>query len=428
MTARPTRRGTAPRPRGAPSGDPAEVDPSLAYLFGRLAIVEARVRAAVDRRRADDPDPGDRFRGLYISDAQVDGLLAGRRRRPRRGGVDRGGGRRARRPRRAAADAAEAAGADIRLRRLARAFELEPTTSSSCWSRSRRTSTRASSGCTATSTTTSRAGARAPASRWSWPAPAPASRAAPSAVRLGPHGHAGRRAGWCSSRTPSGRSSPGRCASPTGSPRTSSGDDQPDAGDRGPADRVRAGADRRRRRCSRARSTAGIPLVYVRERPGASGRSLAAAALARARPAGPPARPGAHRRRTTTRATSPRRVARGRAARRRASSSARSRRSSERGAARRAGVRRVPRARCVLIGSRPWDPAWAREAAARSLEAPVPTIAAAPRAVARRRSTATRPGGLRPRRRHARVPARAGPDRPRGAGGAPRRRSPARGR
>lgn len=53
-----------------------ETDPSLAYLLGRLAIVEARVRAAVDRRRVDDPDPGDRFRGLYISDAQVDGLLA----------------------------------------------------------------------------------------------------------------------------------------------------------------------------------------------------------------------------------------------------------------------------------------------------------------------------------------------------------------
>src|SRR6185312_12170743 len=50
---------------------------SLAYLFARLEIVEARVRAAVDRRRADDADPNDRFRGLYISDAQVDGLLAG---------------------------------------------------------------------------------------------------------------------------------------------------------------------------------------------------------------------------------------------------------------------------------------------------------------------------------------------------------------
>ena len=45
-----------------------------AYLFARMAIVEARVRAAVDRRRADDADPNDRFRGLYISDAQVDGL------------------------------------------------------------------------------------------------------------------------------------------------------------------------------------------------------------------------------------------------------------------------------------------------------------------------------------------------------------------
>ena len=74
----------APGREGRPGRDgrpgPAEPpeagqDPSLGYLFGRLAIVEERVRAAVERRRADDPDPNDRFRGLYISDAQVDGLL-----------------------------------------------------------------------------------------------------------------------------------------------------------------------------------------------------------------------------------------------------------------------------------------------------------------------------------------------------------------
>jgi hypothetical protein len=50
-------------------------DPSLADLFDRLAILEARVRRAVERRRAGDPDPDDRFRGLYVSDAQVDQLL-----------------------------------------------------------------------------------------------------------------------------------------------------------------------------------------------------------------------------------------------------------------------------------------------------------------------------------------------------------------
>ena len=100
-------------------------DPSLAYLLGRLAIIEARVRKAVDRRRADDPDPGDRFRGLYISDAQVDGILTN----PGAALIDD--------PWTAAAvdalaaldraaDASEAAGQDIRLRRLARAFHLEP--------------------------------------------------------------------------------------------------------------------------------------------------------------------------------------------------------------------------------------------------------------------------------------------------------------
>ena len=73
-----TPREPAAAPRQCPvTRVPGEDDPSLAYLFARLALVEARVRAAVDRRRADDPDPDDRFRGLYISDAQVDALLAG---------------------------------------------------------------------------------------------------------------------------------------------------------------------------------------------------------------------------------------------------------------------------------------------------------------------------------------------------------------
>jgi hypothetical protein len=100
-------------------------DASLAYLFGRLEIVERRVRAAVERRRADDPNSTDRFRGLYISDDQVDGLLAG------------GPGMQIPEPADAgaagdlaaleqAADEAEAAGADLRLRRLAISFGLEP--------------------------------------------------------------------------------------------------------------------------------------------------------------------------------------------------------------------------------------------------------------------------------------------------------------
>ena len=142
-------------------------DPSLAYLFARLVAGRARASgAAVDRRRAVDPDPDDRFRGLYISDEQVDGLLDGRAGSAgparRRRGVRR---RCARRSRRGAAEA-EAAGADIRLRRARRGVRARRrSTSSCCWSPSRRTSTRASSGSTATSTTTSRGAGRASA----WP-------------------------------------------------------------------------------------------------------------------------------------------------------------------------------------------------------------------------------------------------------------------
>ena len=83
------------------------------------------MRAAVDRRRAVDADPGDRFRGLYISDEQVDGLL------------DRPGGplvppeadeavAHLRDALETRADEAERAGSVVRLRGLARAFGLEP--------------------------------------------------------------------------------------------------------------------------------------------------------------------------------------------------------------------------------------------------------------------------------------------------------------
>ncbi|MDE3203550.1 MAG: ATP-binding protein [Acidobacteriota bacterium] len=52
------------------------VQPSASYLLARLAVVEGRVRALVARRRRDDPAPDDPFRGLYISDEQVDRILA----------------------------------------------------------------------------------------------------------------------------------------------------------------------------------------------------------------------------------------------------------------------------------------------------------------------------------------------------------------
>ena len=116
----------APEPTTTASRASRRPDPSLVHLFGRLAILEARVRAAVDRRRSTDPDPDDRFRGLYISDTQVDQLLVG----PLRvdpgplpeliAAVARVDAR---------ADIAEVGGADIRLRRLERAFSLDQTDS-----------------------------------------------------------------------------------------------------------------------------------------------------------------------------------------------------------------------------------------------------------------------------------------------------------
>jgi Winged helix domain, variant len=101
----------------------APADASARHLAGRLGLVADRVRLAVERRRAGDPDPDDRFRGLYVSDAQVDHLLAGGHgpllvpeanpaAAERRVAIER------------EADAAEAAGDELRLRRLARTFEL----------------------------------------------------------------------------------------------------------------------------------------------------------------------------------------------------------------------------------------------------------------------------------------------------------------
>ncbi len=95
---------------------------SLAHLLGRLRLVEARVRATVAHRRAGDPDPEDRFRGLYISHAHVDRLLTGAGVAP----MPDDSAATALAEIEAAADAAEAQGADVRLRRLARSFQLEP--------------------------------------------------------------------------------------------------------------------------------------------------------------------------------------------------------------------------------------------------------------------------------------------------------------
>ncbi|HXM58562.1 MAG TPA: ATP-binding protein, partial [Candidatus Dormibacteraeota bacterium] len=93
---------------------------SLTHLLGRLEVVARRVGAAVDWRRAADPDPGDRFRGLHISPAQVEALLAG----PPAPAPPDAESAELLAAIEAAADRAEAAGADLRLRRLARTFAL----------------------------------------------------------------------------------------------------------------------------------------------------------------------------------------------------------------------------------------------------------------------------------------------------------------
>src|SRR5919206_3026606 len=97
-------------------------DASLTHVLRRLELIEARVRAAVNRRRAIDPETDDRFRGLYISQAHVDRLLAGNGQPP----APDADAERQRNEIEAEADTAEEAGADLRLRRLARSFRLEP--------------------------------------------------------------------------------------------------------------------------------------------------------------------------------------------------------------------------------------------------------------------------------------------------------------
>lgn len=50
-------------------------DLSLRRLLARAALVEERVRRAVDARQATDPNPDDAFRGLYLDDQTVRRLL-----------------------------------------------------------------------------------------------------------------------------------------------------------------------------------------------------------------------------------------------------------------------------------------------------------------------------------------------------------------
>jgi hypothetical protein len=93
---------------------------SVTHLLGRLEVAEARVRALVAHRRADDPDPDDPFRGLYLSEQQVARLLRLRESPPpdalaaaRLAEVE------------ATADRADRRGEPVRLRELAGRFGLD---------------------------------------------------------------------------------------------------------------------------------------------------------------------------------------------------------------------------------------------------------------------------------------------------------------
>ncbi|MGH9195774.1 MAG: ATP-binding protein, partial [Acidimicrobiia bacterium] len=99
-------------------------DFSLTYLYRRLGLVEARVRAAVNRRRATDPDPDDNFRGLYITDAHVDQLLQAPHTLDEPEAPDTDSALQ-RTQVEEEADKAEAGGADVRVRRMRRAFGLD---------------------------------------------------------------------------------------------------------------------------------------------------------------------------------------------------------------------------------------------------------------------------------------------------------------
>src|SRR5207302_3329706 len=119
----PLRHRGSPRPHVPASRQAvttADAAPSLAHLLGRLEVVGRRVAAAVEWRRSADPDPADRFRGLHISPAQVEALLAGAPPpvppSPEAAALLE--------QIEAEADAAEADGADLRLRRMARTFDL----------------------------------------------------------------------------------------------------------------------------------------------------------------------------------------------------------------------------------------------------------------------------------------------------------------
>ncbi|WP_052669848.1 AAA family ATPase [Nitriliruptor alkaliphilus] len=107
-------------PPDAPTADRVPGAASVRHVLARLSVLERRVRWRVEARRAGDPEPDDPLRGLYISEEQVDDLLAATGPAPpldvthEDTAVERW------------ADGVEARGEVLRLRRLAATFALDP--------------------------------------------------------------------------------------------------------------------------------------------------------------------------------------------------------------------------------------------------------------------------------------------------------------
>ncbi|APX04073.1 ATP-binding protein [Arthrobacter sp. QXT-31] len=99
-------------------------NPSLAHLLGRISVVEERIRLLVAMRRAEDPQPDDPFRGLYLSDEAVDRLLEGEQPALRNSNGGLGAASARYRECEELAETAQAAGHPLRLRNLADKFGL----------------------------------------------------------------------------------------------------------------------------------------------------------------------------------------------------------------------------------------------------------------------------------------------------------------
>ncbi len=103
------------------SDGPPGASPSIRHLYQRVHALEARVRDAVERFRASEPDADDRFRGLYISDTEVDRLLTTESVPPAPDAEAAAYVERVE----AHADADEANGCELALRQLGRSFGLD---------------------------------------------------------------------------------------------------------------------------------------------------------------------------------------------------------------------------------------------------------------------------------------------------------------